>query len=60
MEEVIRFTLNGKPVEVTAEGDRKLLWALRGDLATTGPKYGCGEGMYVLSAAAIVYVSSRR
>ena len=45
MEEVVRFTLNGKPVEVTAEGERKLLWALRGDLGTTGPKYGCGEGM---------------
>jgi len=45
MEEVVRFTLNGKPVEVTAEADRKLLWALRGDLGTTGPKYGCGEGM---------------
>lgn len=39
----IRFTLNGKPVEVNTDGDRKLLWVLRTDLALTGTKYGCGK-----------------
>lgn len=43
MEELIKFTLNGKPVEVTADGDRMLLWVLRVDLGLTGTKYGCGE-----------------
>jgi aerobic-type carbon monoxide dehydrogenase small subunit (CoxS/CutS family) len=44
MEEVVRFTLNGKPTEVTVDSDRKLLWVLRTDLGLTGMKYGCGEG----------------
>lgn len=45
MKEVIRFTLNGKPVEVDAGERRPLLWTLRGDLDLTGTKYGCGEGL---------------
>ena len=40
----VSFTLNGKPVTVQADGDRKLLWVLRTDLGLTGTKYGCGEG----------------
>jgi len=40
----VRFRLNGKPAEIQADGDRLLLWALRGDLALTGTKYGCGIG----------------
>ncbi|MFB3880862.1 MAG: (2Fe-2S)-binding protein [Armatimonadota bacterium] len=44
MEQVVRFTLNGKPTTVTVDGDRTLLWVLRSDLGLTGPKYGCGEG----------------
>ncbi|HTX20016.1 MAG TPA: (2Fe-2S)-binding protein [Bacteroidota bacterium] len=43
MEEKIGFTLNGKPVTVMADGDRKLLWVLRTDLGLTGTKFGCGE-----------------
>jgi len=42
---VIQFTLNGRPVTVNAEGDRLLLWALRGELQLTGTKYGCGTGI---------------
>jgi len=45
MESTIRFTLNGKPASVTTDGDRPLLWVLRTDLALTGTKYGCGEGL---------------
>jgi len=39
----LSFTLNGKPVNVNVDGDRKLLWILRTELGLTGTKYGCGE-----------------
>lgn len=41
----IRFVLNGRPVAVDADDERMLLWVLRTDLALTGTKYGCGEGL---------------
>ena len=44
MKETIRFKLNNKPVELTGDSDRMLLWVLRSDLSLTGCKYGCGEG----------------
>lgn len=44
MEEVVRFTLNGKPATLTVDSDRTLLWVLRSDLGLTGTKYGCGAG----------------
>lgn len=40
----LSFTLNGKPVTVDVDGDRKLLWVLRTELGLTGTKYGCGIG----------------
>jgi aerobic-type carbon monoxide dehydrogenase small subunit (CoxS/CutS family) len=43
MKEKISFTLNGKPVSLDLDSDRKLLWVLRTDLGLTGTKYGCGE-----------------
>ena len=43
MIEKLKFTLNGKPVELSVDGDRMLLWVLRTDLGLTGTKYGCGE-----------------
>ncbi len=45
MIEKISFTLNGKPVQVTDDSDRKLLWVLRTELELTGTKYGCGLGL---------------
>ena len=45
MEDSVHFTLNGKPVTVTTDSDRPLLWILRSDLDMTGTKYGCGEGI---------------
>lgn len=39
----IAFTLNGKPVQITGDGERPLLWVLRYDLGLTGTKFGCGE-----------------
>ena len=45
MEEVVRFTLNGKPTTLTVDSDRALLWVLRSDSGLTGTKYGCGAGL---------------
>lgn len=44
MKEIIQFKLNKKPVKLTVDSDRMLLWVLRTDLGLTGAKYGCGEG----------------
>ena len=41
----MRLTVNGNPIDIDAEPDMPLLWALR-DLANiTGPKFGCGIAM---------------
>lgn len=45
MKRAIRFRLNGKPVTLTTDDDRTLLWVLRGDLELTGTKFGCGQGI---------------
>ena len=45
MMRTVSFTLNGKPVQLTVDDDRMLLWVLRYDLGLTGTKYGCGEGL---------------
>ena len=45
MREFIDFKLNDKPVSLTVDSDRMLLWVLRTDFGITGPKYGCGEGI---------------
>ena len=41
----VRFRVNGRAVAVDGPPGRTLLWALRGDLALTGAKYGCGAGV---------------
>ncbi len=43
MEETIRFRLNGRPVQLTVDSDRALLWVLRTELGLTGTKFGCGQ-----------------
>jgi carbon-monoxide dehydrogenase small subunit len=45
MMRAVSFTLNGNPVQLTVDDERMLLWVLRYDLALTGTKYGCGEGL---------------
>ena len=40
-----QFRLNGQSVTLTGDEERLLLWILRTDLALTGAKYGCGEGL---------------
>ncbi len=44
MEVPIAFRLNGAPVRVSVDGNRRLLWVLRTELGLTGTKFGCGEG----------------
>ena len=43
MEQTVHFKLNNRPVSITTDGDRKLLWVLRTDLGLTGTKFGCGH-----------------
>jgi len=45
MQETVQFSLNGKSMQLQVDGDRTLLWVLRGDFGLTGAKYGCGEGL---------------
>ena len=44
MPDSVSFKLNGKPVRLSVDGERPLLWVLRTDLGLTGTKFGCGEG----------------
>jgi aerobic-type carbon monoxide dehydrogenase small subunit (CoxS/CutS family) len=41
----VHFKLNGKSVTLKVAEDRPFLWTLRTDLALTGVKYACGEGL---------------
>lgn len=45
MKRTFRFKLNNKPVELTLDENRILLWVLRTDLGLTGTKFGCGESL---------------
>ena len=42
---MIRFFVNGDPVEFQASPDTPLLWALRDHLGLTGTKFGCGMAL---------------
>jgi isoquinoline 1-oxidoreductase subunit alpha len=42
---MIRLNVNGRSVEVDAEPDMPLLWALRDLAGLTGTKYGCGKAL---------------
>jgi aerobic-type carbon monoxide dehydrogenase small subunit (CoxS/CutS family) len=56
MVNTIKFKLNGKPVELKGDEERRLLWVLRSDLGLTGTKYGCGEG---ICGACTVLINSK-
>jgi aerobic-type carbon monoxide dehydrogenase small subunit (CoxS/CutS family) len=45
MRRAVSFNLNGKPVSLTVDDERMLLWVLRYDLALTGTKFGCGAAL---------------
>ncbi|HYA45962.1 MAG TPA: (2Fe-2S)-binding protein [Burkholderiales bacterium] len=51
---MISLNVNGKAMQVDAEPDMPLLWALRDHLNMTGTKYGCGMA---LCGACTVHVS---
>ena len=40
----LEFTLNGKPVSLSVEADKRLITMLREDFGLTGTKEGCSEG----------------
>lgn len=44
MEQTVRFTLNGKPTQLSLNPLRRLLDVLREDCGLTAIKEGCGEG----------------
>ncbi|MCK9638528.1 MAG: (2Fe-2S)-binding protein [Prolixibacteraceae bacterium] len=44
MREKIKFTLNGKSIELETDTSQVLLWVLRAELGLTGTKFGCGVG----------------
>ena len=52
----MKFTLNGKPVEVKAAENTPLLYVLRNDLGLYGTRFGCGSG---LCGACFVLVDGR-
>ena len=43
--ESMQFKVNGRSVDLKVAEERMLLWILRTDLALTGAKYACGEGL---------------
>ncbi len=53
---MIRFTLNGRAIEVDVEADTPLLWVIRDDAGLTGTKFACGIG---LCGACTVHVEGR-
>ena len=42
---MIKFSVNGTPVELEIGDDVPLLWVLRDELGLNGTKYGCGIGV---------------
>ena len=44
MPRINQLHVNGKSLQIDADGERTLLSVLRDDLELTGSKYGCGEG----------------
>lgn len=59
MNRTLKFHLNNKPVSVTTDDRRALLWVLRGDFELTGTKYGCGEGVCGACTVAVDNVAVR-
>jgi isoquinoline 1-oxidoreductase subunit alpha len=50
------LSVNGRPMQVDAEADTPLLWALRDHLNMTGTKFGCGMS---LCGACTVHVDGK-
>ncbi|KPK15929.1 MAG: ferredoxin [Myxococcales bacterium SG8_38] len=52
----ISFEINGRPVRLELDGNRRLIWVLRTELALTGTKPSCARG---LCGACTVLVNDR-
>ncbi|MDP2087798.1 MAG: (2Fe-2S)-binding protein [Flavobacteriaceae bacterium] len=44
MKEKIKFSLNGRPIELETDTSQTLLWVIRTELGLTGTKHGCSIG----------------
>lgn len=53
---MIKLKLNGRDVDVDADPDTPLLWAIRDEIGLTGTKFGCGIGM---CGACTVHIDGR-
>ncbi len=53
---MISIVLNGRGVDVDADGEMPLLWAIRDILGLTGTKYGCGRA---LCGACVVHLDGK-
>lgn len=42
---MIRFKVNGEPIQASIDPETPLLWVLRDNLQLTGTKYGCGMAL---------------
>lgn len=45
MKKTFRFELNDRPMKLTLDREKIVLWVLRSDLDLTGTKFGCGKGL---------------
>jgi isoquinoline 1-oxidoreductase subunit alpha len=52
----MKLDINGKAVDIEADGDMPLLWALRDHAGLTGTKYGCG---IAACGACVVHVNGQ-
>jgi aerobic-type carbon monoxide dehydrogenase small subunit (CoxS/CutS family) len=58
MDQTIRFRLNNRPMSITTDGERDLLWVLRTDLGLTGTKFSsrksqCGACTVIVNKEAV-------
>jgi len=56
---VIRFHLNGQPIELDVPADTPLLWAVREHVKLKGTKFGCGMGLCGACSMLVDGVSTR-
>jgi isoquinoline 1-oxidoreductase alpha subunit len=42
---MVKLNVNGRDIEVDAEGDTPLLWVVRDTIGLTGTKFGCGAAL---------------
>src|SRR3954469_16140391 len=53
---MIRFTVNGKPMQSALDPSTPILWVVRDELGLTGTKFGCGMA---LCGACTVHINGK-